>query len=63
MAIACSTRIEWVLSDYAVMCAGGAVTTVYPSTSADDVAFIVSDSGSRFVIAEDETQVAKLRQG
>ncbi|HEY5031629.1 MAG TPA: AMP-binding protein, partial [Actinomycetes bacterium] len=63
VAIACSTRVEWVLADLAVMCAGGAVTTVYPSTGADDVAFIVSDSGSRYVIAEDETQVAKLRAG
>ena len=62
VAIACSTRVEWVLADYGVLCAGGAVTTVYPSTGAEDVAFIVSDSGSRFVVAEDETQVAKLRQ-
>jgi long-chain acyl-CoA synthetase len=61
VAIACGTRVEWVLADFAVMCAGGAVTTVYPSTSADDVAYIVSDSGSVVVIAEDETQVAKLR--
>ena len=62
VAIACSTRVEWVLADYGVLCAGGAVTTVYPSTGAEDVAFIVSDSGSRFVVAEDEAQVAKLRQ-
>ena len=61
VAIACSTRVEWVLADFAVMCAGGAVTTVYPTTLPEDVAFIVSDSQSRFVVAEDETQVAKLR--
>ena len=62
VALACGTRVEWVMCDLAVMCAGGAVTTVYPSTGAEDVAFIVSDSGSRLVIAEDESQVAKLRQ-
>jgi long-chain acyl-CoA synthetase len=62
VSIACSTRVEWVLADFAVMCAGGAVTTVYPTTVGDDVAFIVSDSGSRFVLAEDETQLAKLRE-
>jgi long-chain acyl-CoA synthetase len=61
VALACGTRVEWVLVDLAVMCAGGSVTTVYPSTGAQDVAYIVSDSGSRIVIAEDETQVAKLR--
>ena len=60
VALASSTRYEWVLADLAVMCAGAATTTVYPTTHADDVAFIVSDSGSRIVIAEDATQVEKL---
>ena len=62
VAIASSTRLEWVLADFAVMCAGGAVTTVYPTTLGDDVAYIVADSGSRFVVAEDEVQLAKLRE-
>ncbi|NLE81489.1 MAG: long-chain fatty acid--CoA ligase [Rhodococcus sp.] len=61
IALASSTRYEWVLADLAVMCAGAATTTVYPTTTAPDVAFIVSNSGSRIVFAEDESQVAKLR--
>ena len=48
------------LADLAVMCAGGATTTVYPTTHAPDVAFIVANSGSRVVIAEDSVQVDKL---
>ena len=32
VAIICSTRYEWILADLAVMCSGGATTTVYPST-------------------------------
>ncbi|OLT34269.1 hypothetical protein BJF82_14755 [Kytococcus sp. CUA-901] len=60
VAFACSTRIEWVLVDLAVMCAGAATTTIYPSTLSDDVAFIVTDSGSRVVVAEDQEQVAKV---
>jgi long-chain acyl-CoA synthetase len=63
VSIACSTRIEWVLADLGVMCAGAATTTVYPSTQTDDVVFIVANSGSRVVIAEDAEQVAKLRGG
>ncbi|KRB77346.1 AMP-dependent synthetase [Nocardioides sp. Root190] len=59
--IAASTRYEWILADLAVMCAGGATTTVYPSTGAEDTAYIVGDSGSVIVFAEDETQLAKLR--
>ena len=43
------------------MCSGGATTTVYPSTEPEDVAFIVADSGSRFVFVEDADQLAKLR--
>ena len=62
VAIASSTRIEWVYADLAVMCAGGATTTVYPSTQSEGVAFILSDSGSRIVFAEDDAQVAKLRE-
>lgn len=58
--IASSTRYEWILADLAVMCAAGATTTVYPSTNAEDTAYILSDSECRFVFAEDDTQVAKL---
>lgn len=59
-AIASGTRVEWILADLAVLCAGGACTTVYPSSTAPDCAYIVSDSGSMVVFAEDDTQVAKL---
>ncbi|MEI6372902.1 MAG: long-chain fatty acid--CoA ligase [Actinomycetes bacterium] len=61
VAISSSTRVEWILADLAIMCAGGANTTVYPSTSREDVAFILGDSGSRFLFAENEAQVAKVR--
>jgi long-chain acyl-CoA synthetase len=62
VALASSTRYEWVLADLAVMCAGAATTTVYPSTGAADVAYIVSDSQSRVVFAEDDAQLGKLRE-
>ena len=61
VAIASGTRHEWALADLAVMCAGGATTTIYPTTIAGDVAFIISDSGSKVVFAEDDAQVEKLR--
>ncbi|MFW6775485.1 AMP-dependent synthetase/ligase [Nocardioides sp. CPCC 205120] len=59
--IASATRYEWVLADLAVMCAGGATTTVYPTTNADDTAYIVADADCQVVFAEDDEQVAKLR--
>ncbi len=61
VAIASSTRYEWILADLAIVCAGAATTTVYPSTVADDVSYILSDSDCRVVFAEDDGQVVKLR--
>ncbi|MEU7425100.1 AMP-binding protein [Streptomyces sp. NPDC040750] len=59
VALASSTRVEWILADLGIMCAGGATTTVYPQTNADESGFILSDSESRVLIAEDAAQVAK----
>ncbi|MGP5931451.1 AMP-dependent synthetase/ligase [Corynebacterium glyciniphilum] len=60
VAIASSTRYEWALANYGIMYASAATVTVYPTTVADDVAFILDDSGSRVVFAEDQEQVDKL---
>jgi long-chain acyl-CoA synthetase len=60
--IAASTRYEWILADLAVMCAGGATTTVYPSTNSDDTAYILGDSECRVVFAEGDEQIAKLKE-
>jgi long-chain acyl-CoA synthetase len=61
VAIASATRVEWLYADLAIMCAGAATTAIYPSSGGDDVAFILSDSGSRIAFAEDDAQIAKLR--
>ncbi len=60
--IASSTRYEWILADLAIMCAGGATTTVYPSTNVDDTAYILSDSECQVVFAEDDEQIKKLTE-
>ena len=62
VAIASATRYEWVIADLGVMCAGAATTTIYPTTIPSDVSYILSNSGSRIVFAEDDTQVSKLRE-
>lgn len=59
VAIASATRYEWILADFGVMLAGAATTTIYPTTTPDDVAHILSDSGSRLLFAEDDQQIAK----
>ncbi|MEV0240767.1 AMP-dependent synthetase/ligase [Streptomyces sp. NPDC050674] len=62
VALASSTRIEWILADLGIMCAGAATTTVYPQTNADESAYILSDSESRVLIAENAEQLAKAKE-
>ncbi|MFJ6740977.1 AMP-dependent synthetase/ligase [Streptomyces sp. NPDC091279] len=62
VALASATRIEWILADLGILCAGAATTTVYPQTNADESAFILADSESRVLIAEDAGQLAKARE-
>jgi len=62
VAVASATRYEWAAADLAVMCAGAATTTIYPTTISSDVSYILSNSGSKVVFAEDEAQVDKLRE-
>jgi long-chain acyl-CoA synthetase len=58
--IASGTRYEWILADLAIMCAGAATTTVYPTTNSRDTGYILGDSECRVVFAEDDDQLAKL---
>ncbi|GHE67340.1 AMP-dependent synthetase [Streptomyces spiralis] len=59
VALASSTRVEWLLADLGIMCAGAATTTIYPQTNADESAFILSDSESKVLVAENAAQLAK----
>ncbi|MFS8099554.1 long-chain fatty acid--CoA ligase [Lentzea alba] len=54
------TSIEWIITDLAVLAAGGATTTIYPNSTAAEVAHIVSDSGSRVVVVETDEHAALM---
>ncbi|MFD7442198.1 AMP-dependent synthetase/ligase [Streptomyces sp. NPDC059909] len=62
VALASSTRVEWILADLGILCAGAATTTVYPQTNAEESAYILADSESRVLVAEDAAQLAKARE-
>ncbi len=62
VAIQSGTRVEWILADMGILCSGGACTTIYPSSTKEDIAYIILDSDSRMVVAEDDKQVGKLQQ-
>jgi long-chain acyl-CoA synthetase len=61
-AILSNTRYEWISIDLGILCAGAATTTIYPSNLADECAYILNDSDTKFVFAENDEQVAKLQQ-
>jgi long-chain acyl-CoA synthetase len=59
-AILSSTRVEWVLADLGILCAGGATTTIYPSSTGEECAHVLADSGARVCFVEDDAQAAKI---
>ena len=51
---------EWIYADLGVQCVGGIVSGVYPTDSAEQVAFLLGDSASRFLIVENAEQLDKF---
>ncbi|HEX7395975.1 MAG TPA: AMP-binding protein, partial [Propionibacteriaceae bacterium] len=60
VAIASTTCVEWILACYGTALAGAATTTIYPNTTDEDVAYILSHSGSVVAFVEDAEQAAKI---
>ncbi|MPZ67075.1 MAG: AMP-binding protein [Pseudonocardiaceae bacterium] len=52
VALLSKTRYEWTLFDYAIWAAGGATVPIYETSSAEQVEWILSDSGAKAVIVE-----------
>lgn len=51
IALMANTRIEWTLSDYAILMAGAVTVPIYETSSADQCAWILSNSESAHAIA------------
>ncbi|HWG61692.1 MAG TPA: long-chain fatty acid--CoA ligase [Streptosporangiaceae bacterium] len=52
VALMSRTRYEWTLADYAIWAAGAVAVPVYETSSAEQVEWILSDSGARCMILE-----------
>jgi long-chain acyl-CoA synthetase len=52
VALMSHTRLEWMLVDYAVLLGGGVTVPIYDTSSADQVQWIVSDSGAVVLVVE-----------
>ncbi|MET8113316.1 AMP-dependent synthetase/ligase [Streptomyces prasinus] len=60
VAVMSRTRYEWAVLDFAIWSAGGQSVPVYPTSSADQVAWILRDSGTRFVVTETPQNTATV---
>jgi long-chain acyl-CoA synthetase len=60
VALMSRTRFEWTLIDYAILTAGGVTVPIYPTSSLDQVEWILSDSGAVAVIVETDNQAEMI---
>ncbi|MFF8013260.1 AMP-binding protein [Streptomyces sp. NPDC007929] len=63
VAVMSRTRYEWTVLDFAIWSAGGQTVPVYATSSADQVEWIVRDSGARHVVTETAENAATVRTG
>ncbi|WP_256685262.1 AMP-dependent synthetase/ligase [Halococcus qingdaonensis] len=55
-----NTRMEWAQTDFAVLAAGGIVTTVYTSSSPDQVEYLLDDPGATGVVVENQELLERV---
>lgn len=63
VAVMSRTRYEWTVLDFAIWAAGGQSVPVYPTSSAEQVEWIVRDSGARYVVTETAENTATVTTG
>lgn len=64
VAILSATRYEWVILDYAILSVGGVTVPIYETSSAEQVRWVLEDSGAVVAFTETEAHaqmVAELR--
>jgi long-chain acyl-CoA synthetase len=51
---------EWVFADIGILCAGGVSSGIYPTDSTAQVEYLINDSRTKVIFAEDEEQLDKV---
>ena len=62
LVILSETRPEWVMTDFANMCAGGITVPIYPSLVPEQIKYIVEDSDAKIVVYSDSEQGDKVAE-
>jgi long-chain acyl-CoA synthetase len=60
VALQAKTRYEWAVIDFAIWTAGGATVPIYETSSADQVAWILSDSGATAILVEKDEHASAV---
>jgi len=60
VALISRTRYEWTLVDYAIWFAGAVTVPIYETSSAEQVGWILQDSGARAVVAEGPEHTSRI---
>lgn len=62
VAILSATRYEWVILDYAILSVGAVTVPIYDTSSAEQVRWVLEDSGAVLVIAETEAHARLVKE-
>jgi long-chain acyl-CoA synthetase len=62
VALVSKTRYEWTLVDYAIWFAGAVTVPVYETSSAEQIEWILGDSGATAVVAEGPVHTARIAE-
>jgi long-chain acyl-CoA synthetase len=60
VALMSHTRFEWTLLDYAILTAGGITVPIYPTSSLEQVEWILGDSGAVAVVVETDDHAGEV---
>ena len=60
MAILSENRVEWALTDYALLGLGAIPVPIYTTLLEPDIEYILRDSGAKGIVVATEAQLAKI---
>lgn len=62
IAILCNTRVEWAALDLAILGLGAVTVPIYPSSTAEDVSFILHDCQAKVFFVESSDVLRRLKK-
>lgn len=61
VAILSENRPEWAIADYATLAIGAVVVPIYTTLTAEQIAFLLQDSGTKVIFLSNRTQLKKIQ--